>query len=143
MATDLELTPLIDKLGIEKIKFTLKEVRRIKTVPGPEHSPTGHSHGMWKEEEDVYQEVMQVPPGSLETETDTQLPMYKFRATWSLPKSLSKCRQSVDEGEWLRVQHYAHYDVVLRNPDGHLSEVSLWSYPIRKLHIFTLSLCSK
>ena len=125
ISTDIELTPLIDKLGIEKIKFTLKETRKIKTEPGPDYSAsTGKWHGMWKEESDIFTEFMKIPEGCEETDVDTQLPMYKFRATWPLPKSLTRCRQSIDDNDWIQVRHQAHYDVLLRNPDGHLSEVS-------------------
>lgn len=125
ISTDLEMVPLIDKLSIEKVKFTLKEILKVKADPGPEYSPiTKQHHGMWKEEHDVVIDSMDVPPDCAETDIDTQLPMYKFRANWQLPKSLKRLRQSVPDGEWIQISHQAHYDILLRNPDGHLSEVN-------------------
>jgi hypothetical protein len=124
--TDIELTPLLAKLGIERIKFTLKEIRKIKTEPGPEYSATLHKWvGMWKEEQDVFTDTMELPSACEDTDLDTQLPMFKFKATWKLPKSLAVCRQTVEDGDWIQIKHAAHYDILLRNPDGHLSEVCL------------------
>jgi len=122
--TDIELTPLLAKLGIERIKFTLKEIKKIRTEPGPEYSTTQHKWvGMWKEEQDVFHDTMELPEGCGDIDLDTQLPMYKFTATWKLPKSLAVCRQTVENNEWIQIKHAAHYDILLRNPDGHLSEV--------------------
>jgi len=78
---------------------------------------------MWKEEHDVFTGTMQLPENCEDVDLDTQLPMYRFTATWKLPKSLKDCRQSVENNDWIQIKHAAHYDILLKNPDGHLSEV--------------------
>ena len=123
--TDVSLTPLVAKLGIDSIHVTLKENRKIKTLPGPDYHPeTEQFLGRWKDEDKVATREFKVPPDSEATNEELQLPMYKFKLTFPLPKSLKNCRQTVEEGEWINIKHVMEYRVVLSNSDGHLSEVS-------------------
>ena len=64
MITDVELTPLLEKLRIGQITVSLKETKKIKTVPGPDYHPERGWEGMWREEYEVKQVKMEVPEGS-------------------------------------------------------------------------------
>ena len=69
--------------------------------------------------------TMDVPEACQDTNEQLQLPMYKFRSTLPLPRSLTKCRQSIEKNEWIRVKHQIHFEIILHNPDGHISQVSV------------------
>lgn len=125
LITNIELTPLLDKLKIGRIKISLKEIKKVKTLPGPEFHPTAGWVGMWKTETSVASTQMEIPEGSEDTDPELQLPNYKFKARFDLPKSLKQCRQSVEHGEWIQIKHMILYEILLHNPDGHMSEVSL------------------
>lgn len=124
LVTEIELTPLIEKLRIGKIKTTLREIRKTKTVPGPEYSTAEGWHGMWKRETDILSKTSEVPEGCEDTDPQLNIPMFKFKSLFKLPESLTQCRQSVEYNEWIRIKHMVIYSVTLMNPDGHLSEVS-------------------
>lgn len=118
VVTNIELTPLVEKLRIGKIRVTLKEVRKVRTVPGPEALG-----GMWKTEVSIKEEIMDLPEGCSDQDPQLQLPMFRFKSVFELPKSLTQCRQSVENNEWIKIKHVMYYDVLLHNPDGHLSEL--------------------
>lgn len=120
--TDVELTPLLEKLQIGNIKVSLLETRKIRTVPGPIDLPE-RTGGMWRTEMEVAKTTIRVPDGSEDINEQLQLPMHKFRTSLPLPKSLLKCRQSIDRNEWIRIKHQLHFDIMLLNPDGHVSQV--------------------
>lgn len=115
---------MIEKLRIGKITTTLREIRKTKTIPGPDFSPENGWGGMWKKESDVASQTMTVPEGSEDTDPDLSLPMFKFKSVFKLPESLNECRQSVEYNDWIRIKHMVVYSVILHNPDGHMSEVS-------------------
>ncbi|KAE7996965.1 hypothetical protein FH972_001641 [Carpinus fangiana] len=123
LTTDIEFTPLIEKLRIGKIRITLKEIRKVKTMPGPDYTPGEGWSGMWKTEIPIKDMSMEIPEGSEDEDQQLGLPMYKFKAHFELPKSLTECRQSVENNEWIKIKHCVYYEVLLHNPDGHLSEL--------------------
>jgi len=125
LITDIELTPLLDKLRIGRIRITLKEIKKVKTTPGPEFHPTEGWIGMWKSESNVAHHQMEIPSDCEDTDLELQLPCYKFKSRLDLPKSLKHCRQSVEHGEWIQIKHMILYEILLHNPDGHMSEVSV------------------
>lgn len=78
---------------------------------------------MWKTEIPIKEMHMEIPAGSEDEDPQLHLPMYKFKSHFELPKSLATCRQSVESNEWIRIKHSIHYEVLLHNPDGHMSEL--------------------
>lgn len=90
------------------------ETRRIRT-------PTCR-HAGWEEERPVCLKELQVPAGSEDNDPILDLPMSKFRVTLQLPTSLKACKQSADT-EFIRIRHTIWYQVLLKNPDGHMSEL--------------------
>ena len=123
MIADISLMPKLEKLQLGEVTLSLKESRKIKTVPGPDK--VGDQWvGLWTEEELVAVHRMEVPVGCEETHTHWQLPVYKFKAVMQLPKQLSKCRQTVENNEWIEIKHNVHYSVLVRRPNGRWSNVS-------------------
>lgn len=82
---------------------------------------------MWKTETIVAQHTMELPQDCGDTDSDLALPNYRFKARFDLPKSLKQCRQSVERGEWIQIKHMILYEILLHNPDGHMSEVRAFS----------------
>jgi len=120
---DISLMPKMEKLEFGGVKLSLKESRKIKTVPGPDK--VGDKWvGLWTEEEQVAVHRMEVPVGCEETHADWQLPVYKFKAVMQLPKQLSECRQTVENNEWIEIKHNVHYSVLVRKPNGLWLDVS-------------------
>ena len=78
---------------------------------------------MWPTEVEVGHKILEVPEGSEETNQELQMPMFKFNVAFPLPRSLSKCRQTVEKNEWIKIKHQMRFEILLINPDGHTSQV--------------------
>lgn len=110
-------------------------MRKTKTVPGPILTQEGSS-GMWPTEAEVGHKILEVPEGSEETNQELQMPMLKFNVAFSLPRSLTKCRQTVEKNEWIKIKHQMRFEILLMNPDGHNSQVGA-----RYIICFCLATC--
>lgn len=79
---------------------------------------------MHREREPICKEVQNVPNVPDEIDPELNLPMKKFSIAFTLPVSLKQCRQSNEHDPWIRFNHLVHYRIIIKNPDGHTSEVS-------------------
>lgn len=124
ITTFIQLTPLKEKITINRVKIRLEEIKKIKTNSGPDFDfVTNRWGGMWKSASDVATKTVSVPNDCMTTDPELQLPMLNFKTVFPLPKSLKDCRQDTTSSDRIRIKHMMHYSVQIRNPEGHMSEL--------------------
>ena len=113
---DFRLIPLLKGLKIEKMEVELIEQHDF-TVEHYLNFERRHERSRA-----VAAAAWELPEGT-ETEDINGQEGYLFSGKIDMPKSLRECRQSVDL-LGVKIKHKLKFNVKLRNPDGHISEVS-------------------
>ena len=113
---DFRLIPLLKGLKIEKMEVELIEQHDF-TVEYLLNHDRHHEFSRT-----VAAAAWELPEGT-ETEDINGQEGYLFSGMLDMPKSLRECRQSVDL-LGVKIKHKLKFNVKLRNPDGHISEVS-------------------
>ena len=113
---DFRLIPLLKGLKIEKMEVELIEqhdftVEYILSYDKRYESSRTVAAAAWE-----------LPEGTEAEDIDGQ-DGYLFSGMLDMPKSLHQCRQTVDL-LGIKIKHKLKFNVKLRNPDGHISEVS-------------------
>lgn len=114
---DFRLVPLLKGLKIGKIEAELIELHEF-TVDQLSNYNKRHENTLT-----VVKTEWEILEGT-ETEEINGQEGFQFSRMLSIPKSLRSCRQSV-EAEGIKIKHKLKFNIVLNNPDGHASEVSL------------------
>ncbi|KAL8797802.1 MAG: hypothetical protein Q9195_000154 [Heterodermia aff. obscurata] len=126
---NFSLSPLLKGLRIEQVITRLKEDQQVKL------DEKGRPPGQWRYTRTVAEDKYLVPV-DIETQ-DTSIEGisregYILSRNLEMPKNLKDCLQSVAQTGF-RIKHYLDFNLQLRNPDGHLSEVSNISQHSRAL----------
>ena len=123
----IDVMPLNEKVQVIDLYMGLVETQKVKTDPGPRSyvsAPGGGDHDRWRKDVEVASIRVDRDQTTEFINEATQVPVVRFNAPFPIPKSLNQCRQSA-ESEWLATSHTLFCTVKLKNPDGHISEVSL------------------
>ncbi|MCJ1316314.1 hypothetical protein MMC15_001635 [Xylographa vitiligo] len=112
---DFRLIPLLKGLKIEKMEVELIEQHDF-TVEYYLNFDRHHEFSRT-----VAAAAWELPEGT-ETEDINGQEGYLFSGKLDMPKSLRECRQSVDL-LGVKIKHKLKFNVKLRNPDGHISEL--------------------
>ncbi|MCJ1294443.1 hypothetical protein MMC34_006001 [Xylographa carneopallida] len=112
---DFRLIPLLKGLKIEKMEVELIEQHDF-TVEYLLNHDRHHEFSRT-----VAAAAWELPEGT-ETEDINGQEGYLFSGMLDMPKSLRECRQSVDL-LGVKIKHKLKFNVKLRNPDGHISEL--------------------
>ncbi|MCJ1380057.1 hypothetical protein MMC17_003160 [Xylographa soralifera] len=112
---DFRLIPLLKGLKIEKMEVELIELHDF-TVEYYLNYDRRHENSRT-----VAAAAWELPEGT-ETEDINGQDGYLFSGKLDMPKSLRECRQSVDL-LGVKIKHKLKFNVKLRNPDGHISEL--------------------
>ena len=116
---DMKFTPLLNGLRIGTIDCLLLETHEL-ALPGF----VTKTETIWRQSRTV--EVWSFEVGEGGEMVDKNEPGgYAVRKIIPLPKELNKCLQDVDVCG-IKIRHKVQLNIALHNPDGHISEVSLF-----------------
>ena len=119
---ETRFTPLLKGLEIGDITCKLVEVHDIIV-----QSFQGHSIREYKKEKEVAQWTVAMSREEhwQDMIEDTGQEGWVMNTTLDLPRKLGKCMQDVNV-HGIKIRHKLKMVVALKNPDGHISEVSNW-----------------
>lgn len=131
ISTFFELTPLLKGITLGKVKMELYESVSLRA---------SYANIDSYQSKESFCRVSETVRLVAKSETDTpvmseqlfteseaealqQDECVKFNLTTQLPKSLKLARQSADS-KWIRIKHTMKVTINIKNPDGHISQVS-------------------
>jgi arrestin-related trafficking adapter 4/5/7 len=109
---DFEISPLVKGLRIGSIDLQL--VQMVKLTLQKTNRQESYGYTVSSETEDF--------PDDAESEDIHGLEGWRFTRYLQIPTSLTKCCQTVN-ARGIKVRHRVVFDVSLKNPDGHTSQV--------------------
>lgn len=122
MTVNFRLVPLLKGLRIESVQTRVRETVDLKIVE--KGRETGRSKGAPRT---VVEDIFRVAQNAEVQEVfdDEGFPNegYVFARSLDLPRSLRECMQSADTSGF-KIKHSLEFNIQLRNPDSHISEVS-------------------
>lgn len=113
--------PLLKGLRIEVVHTHVQEMQELKIIEN------GRERGRWKGSpriivQDNYRVAENIQMQEVIDDEGFPVEGYVFDRKLDLPRNLRECMQSADTGGF-KIKHLLEFNIHLRNPDGHMSEV--------------------
>lgn len=112
------ITKLEPKVQIKNLGAVLTEHQRIRSKPTPDCRDGYIYRGL-----QIKHDVFEMPDEPTDTDPITGDSRYKITKRMLLPISLSECRPSVPDGEWIKITHDVQLHINVLNADGHVSRI--------------------
>lgn len=122
VTVNFRLVPLLKGLRIELVQTRVKESLELKIVEN------GRENMRWKGfprtiVDDTYRVAENADAQEVFDDEGFPNEGYIFARSLDLPRNLRECMQSADTNGF-KIKHSLEFNIQLRNPDGHLSEVN-------------------